>query len=189
MKHLIITSLLIGLFCSPTAFAGNRPAGFHGVGPRLGVTVNPDQFHFGGHIDFGDLAPNLMILPNLEIGIGDHVTTVAPSFELDYRFRSDWGAWTPYLGGGIGPIFYSTKHGNSSSELGLYLQFGIGRGSSGSQSGHFFIEGKLAWQTPPTSRLRWLDLREIGRTKGMRRNESRLTDGSAQEARHREEHK
>jgi len=149
MKKIIIATLLVGLLCGATAFAGNRPAGFHGIGPRLGGTVNPDQFHFGAHIDFGDLAENLMILPNLEIGVGDNLTTVAPSFELDYRFRSDWGAWTPYLGGGIGPIFYSAKHGGSSSEFGLYLQFGIGRGSSGSQSGHFFIEGKLGLVDAP----------------------------------------
>ena len=48
---------------------------FHGIGPRLGMTINPDQFHFGGHIDFGDLAENLMMLPNLEIGVGDNLTT------------------------------------------------------------------------------------------------------------------
>jgi len=143
MKKIVITSLLIGLLCSFTALAQARSAGFHGIGPRLGLTVNPDQFHFGGHIDFGDLAENLMMLPNIEIGVGDNLTTVAPSFELDYRFRSDWGAWTPYLGGGVGPVFYSWKHGGSSSDMGLYMQFGIGKGSSGSESGHFFIEGKL----------------------------------------------
>ncbi len=143
MRKFIITSLLIGLIFSFTALANARSAGFHGIGPRLGLTVNPDQFHFGGHIDFGDLAENLMMLPNIEIGVGDNLTTVAPSFELDYRFRSDWGAWTPYLGGGVGPVFYSWKHGGSSSDMGLYMQFGIGKGSSGSESGHFFIEGKL----------------------------------------------
>jgi hypothetical protein len=98
MKKIIVVSLVVGLVCSPTAFGGQRPAGFRGIGPRVGLTVNPDQVHFGGHIDFGDLAENLMMLPNIEIGFGDNVTTVAPSFELDYRFRSDWGAWTPYLG-------------------------------------------------------------------------------------------
>lgn len=149
MKKIIITSLLIGFLCTPTAFANKRPAGYHGIGPRVGLTVNPDQIHFGGHIDFGDLADNLMMLPNLEVGVGDNLTTIAPSFELDYRFRSDWGAWTPYLGGGAGPIFYSWKHGNSSSEFGAYLQFGIGRGSSGSESGHFFIEGKLGLADAP----------------------------------------
>lgn len=149
MKKIVITSLLIGLLCGFPALANARTAGFHGIGPRLGMTVNPDQFHFGGHIDFGDLAENLMMLPNLEIGVGDNLTTVAPSFELDYRFRSDWGAWTPYLGGGVGPIFYSWKHGGSSSDVGLYMQFGIGKGSARSESGHFFIEGKLGLADAP----------------------------------------
>lgn len=149
MKRTITASLILALLLSLTAFGGNRPAGFRGIGPRLGVTLNPDQFHFGGHIDFGDLAENLMMLPNVEIGLGDNFTTVSPTFELDYRFRSDWGAWTPYLGGGIGPVFYSAKHGGSSSELALYLQFGIGKGSAGSQAGHFFIEGKLGLVDAP----------------------------------------
>ena len=149
MKKIIITSLLVGLLCGPAAFAGQRSAGFHGIGPRVGLTVNPDQIHFGGHIDFGDLAPNLMMLTNIEVGFGEDLTTVAPSFELDYRFRPDWGAWTPYLGGGIGPIFYSWDHGGSNSEFAGYMQFGIGKGSAGSQSGHFFIEGKLGLGDAP----------------------------------------
>lgn len=159
MKTIVLTVLVIGLLCSPAAIGGQRSAGYHGMGPRLGLTINPDQFHFGGHIDFGDLAENLMILPNLEIGIGDHVTTVAPTFELDYRFRPDWGVWTPYLGGGIGPIFYSWKndwndrHNSSSTELGLYIQAGIGKGSSRSESGHFFLEGKLGLADAPDAKF------------------------------------
>jgi len=149
MKRVIITSLIIGLLCSLSAFGSKRPAGFRGIGPRVGMTINPDQIHFGGHIDFGDLADNLMMLPNLEIGFGDNVTTVAPSFELDYRFHSDWGVWTPYLGGGAGPVFYSAKHGDSWSKLGVYLQFGVGKGSSRSESGHFFVEGKLGLADAP----------------------------------------
>jgi hypothetical protein len=149
MKRIILIVLTSSLFCSFTASANTRPAGFRGIGPRVGLTVNPDQIHIGGHIDFGDLADNLMMLPNLEIGFGDDVTTVAPSFEVDYRFRSDWGVWTPYLGGGIGPVFYSPKYGDSFSKLGLYLQFGVGKGSSGSESGHFFLEGKLGLVDAP----------------------------------------
>lgn len=149
MKKTFYVALAIILLLSATAFANKRSAGFHGIGPRLGFTMNPDQFHFGGHIDFGDISNNLMMLPNLEIGIGDNLTTIAPSFELDYRFRSDWGAWTPYLGGGIGPVFYSPKGGSSNSELGLYAQFGIGKGSAANKSGHFFIEGKLGLVDAP----------------------------------------
>jgi len=149
MKSFLIILVSTGFLSSLTVSAGTRPAGFHGIGPRIGATINPDQIHFGGHIDFGDLAGNLMMLPNVEIGIGDDLTTIAPSFELDYRFHSDWGVWTPYLGGGIGPVFYSAKHGGSESELGLYMQAGIGKGRSGSQSGHFFIEGKLGLVDAP----------------------------------------
>jgi len=149
MKKIFITLITLLSLSSLTAVAGQRSAGFHGIGPRVGMTMNPDQIHFGGHIDFGDLAPNLMMLTNLEIGFGDNITTVAPSFELDYRFHEDWGVWTPYLGGGIGPIFYSWKHDGSSSDFGAYMQFGIGKGSAGNQSGHFFIEGKLGLGDAP----------------------------------------
>jgi hypothetical protein len=149
MKRILIVSILFALLFSTTAFGNRRPVGVHGIGPRLGFTINPDQFHVGGHLDLGDLGENLMMQPNLEIGFGDNLTTVAPSFEVDYRFRSDWGAWTPYLGAGAGPIFYSMKHGGSSSKFGAYLQFGIGRGASGSESGHFFIEGKLGLADAP----------------------------------------
>lgn len=154
MKKIIAFSLMVGLLFTLPALASNRGAGYCGFGPRVGLTINPDQVHFGGHIDFGDLAGNLMMLPNLEVGIGDNLTTIAPSFELDYRFRSDWGAWTPYLGGGMGPVFYSAKHGGeSSSKLGIYLQFGIGKGSSGSESGHFFLEGKLGLADAPDGKV------------------------------------
>lgn len=149
MKKYTITAIILLLLSSTTVLAGQRSAGFHGMGPRVGLTFNPDQFHFGGHIDFGDLAPNLMMMANLEIGVGDNFTTVAPSFEVDYRFHEDWGVWTPYLGGGIGPIFYSWDHNHNSSDLAAYMQFGIGKGSAGNQSGHFFIEAKLGLGDAP----------------------------------------
>ena len=137
MKRIIVASLLIGLLLSLTAFGNRRPVGVHGIGPRLGFTINPDQFHVGIHLDLGDLTNNLMMQPNLEIGFGQNVTTVAPTFELDYRFPPRLGAWTPYLGGGVGPVFYSAKHGGSSSELGVYLQFGIGKAMPAVSQGTF----------------------------------------------------
>jgi len=149
MLKIIFATLLVILLCGLPVVAGQRSAGFHGIGPRVGFTINPDQVHFGGHIDFGDITPSVMMLANLEIGVGDNLTTIAPSFELDYRFREDWGAWTPYLGGGVGPIFYSHDNGGSSSDFAAYAQFGVGKGSAGSKSGHFFIEGKLGLGDAP----------------------------------------
>ncbi|OGC96169.1 MAG: hypothetical protein A2W25_07130 [candidate division Zixibacteria bacterium RBG_16_53_22] len=149
----IITLIFIGLFLASTAVAGTRPAGYYGIGPRVGFTVNPDQIHFGGHVDFGEIANNLMMVPNLEIGIGDNLTTIAPSFELDYRFRSDWGVWSPYLGGSAGPIFYSPEHGGSDTQFGLYIQGGIMKGLSGRNSGYFFLEAKLGLADAPDAKF------------------------------------
>ena len=149
----IITTILIGLLLASTAVAGTRPAGYYGIGPRVGFTINPDQIHFGGHVDFGEIATNLMMVPNLEIGFGDNVTTIAPSFELDYRFRSDWGVWTPYLGGSMGPIFYSADHGGSDTQFGLNIEGGIMKGLSGRNSGYFFIEAKLGLADAPDAKF------------------------------------
>ncbi len=149
----IVTALFIGLLFASTAIAGTRPAGYYGLGPRVGFIIDPDQFHFGGHIDFGELTTNLMMVPNLEIGVGDNVTTISPSFELDYRFRSDWGVWSPYLGGSAGPIFYSTKHGGSDTQFGLYIEGGIMKGFTARNSGYFFIEAKLGLIDAPDAKF------------------------------------
>jgi hypothetical protein len=149
VKNIMIVVLAGSLLIGASTYANKRDLGLYGFGPRVGFTVNPDQIHVGGHIDVGDIATDFMILPNVEIGFGDDLTVIAPSFEVDYRFHSDWGAWTPYLGGGLGPVFYSHEGGGDATEFAAYLQFGIGKGSTGSQSGHFFIEGKLGLADAP----------------------------------------
>ncbi len=141
------------LLLSVAANAGPRAFGAHGFGPRVGVSIDPDQIHFGGHLDLGDLAPNLMLLPNADIGIGDDLTIVTALFELDYRFRSDWGSWNPYLGGAIGPSFWSFDGGrgrgdNSDSGLAASVQGGIAR-RLGSQSGFMFLEFRLGMGDMP----------------------------------------
>jgi hypothetical protein len=135
-----------------TPALAQRPFGVHGGGPRVGVTINPDQVHFGGHLDLGDLAPRLMLFPNVEIGLGDNFTVVTPTFELDYRFRDDWGSWNPYLGGGIGPVFVSRDGGGDNTELGLAIQGGIARQLS-SQPGFLFIEFKLGLVDYPDAKF------------------------------------
>ena len=143
MRRLFIPLVVFVCFGLAQANAENtRPFGLHGIGPRAGVTIDPDQIHFGGHLDLGDLAPRFMIFPSLEIGLGDHLTTVAPMFDVDYRFRNDWGSWNPYVGGGIGPVFVSADHGGDDSSLGLTAQGGIARRMT-SNNGFMFLEFKL----------------------------------------------
>jgi len=72
-----------------------------GPGVRAGVSVDPDQFYFGGHFAAGPLVDRLWFRPNLEIGIGDNRTIVAFNGEFAYWFppfqRSQWSL---YVGGG-----------------------------------------------------------------------------------------
>jgi hypothetical protein len=152
MKQLMMIALF--LLVVGSASASDRSAGFCGVGPRVGFTVNPDQIHIGGQVDFGDITPGLMMLPNLELGFGDHVTTVAPTFELDYRFRHNWLAWTPYLGGGVGPVFYSFDGGaGSTTKFGIYIEGGLSRQLTNKNMGRFFIEAKLGFADAPDAKF------------------------------------
>jgi hypothetical protein len=152
MKKVISVPIVILLF-TLTATAGTSPVGFYGVGPRVGFTINPDKFHFGGQVDFGEIATNLMMIPNLEIAVRDNLTTIAPSFELDYRFRTDRRIWSPYLGGGVGPIFYSADRGGSDTQFGLYIQGGIMKEIFVKNSRYFFIEAKLGLVDAPDAKF------------------------------------
>ena len=135
--------LIVALTVATSSLAAApRTFGLHGAGPRVGVSIDPDQVHFGGHLDLGDFATRLMIFPSIEVGVGDDLTVVAPMFDIAYRFREDWGSWNPYLGGGVGPVFVSSDRGGSDSELGLTVQGGIQKRLT-SQSGFMFLEFKI----------------------------------------------
>jgi hypothetical protein len=154
MKRTILLTTVVCVLCvaaTTQADAVNR-IGFQGWGPRLGLTINPDQFHFGGHLDLGYFAEHIRFQPNLEIGFGDNVRLVAVNFEADYRFASRWDVWTPYLGGGLGINIYDWNsnhhaHGSSSTDLGVNMVGGIERGLSNGD--RFFIEAKLGLADSP----------------------------------------
>ena len=71
---------------------GAIPGFAQGLGVRAGVSVDPDQFYFGGHYETAALVDRLHFRPNLELGIGDDLVTTALNFEFVYKFptRSGW---------------------------------------------------------------------------------------------------
>lgn len=71
-----------------------------GAGLRAGVSSEPDQFYFGGHFDTGFLVEQLSFRPNLEVGVGNDLTTVAANFEFAYWFPLPRHPWSIYAGGG-----------------------------------------------------------------------------------------
>lgn len=125
--------------------------GFRGWGPRVGLTFQPDQFHFGAHLDFGNFGNHVRFQPNVEIGFGDGLTLFAINAEAAYRFAERWDVWTPYLGGGIGAFMYSADGGGGSdTQFGASILGGIEKGLA---NGHrFFIEAKLGLADAPDAK-------------------------------------
>jgi hypothetical protein len=112
-----------------------------GFGLRTGYSVDPDQFYFGAHFGVGPLVSRLWFRPNLEIGVGDNVTTIAINAELAYWFATK-SAWKPYLGGGPALNIYDFDTG-SETQGGLNFLFGV------AHSGGFFGEIKVgAFDSP-----------------------------------------
>jgi hypothetical protein len=68
-------------------------------GVRAGVSVDPDQFYFGGHVQTEPLIDRLHFRPNVEIGVGDHTTLIGFNVEFAYFFRTR-SPWQMYAGGG-----------------------------------------------------------------------------------------
>lgn len=117
------------------------------IGPRVGLSMDPDQFVLGGQMDLGELAPDLTLTPNIELGFGDDITTIQLNADLHYHFLVSGSAWRPYAGGGLGVAYYSFdappgfQGDDSETEIGLNIVGGAivpTRGGS-----RFFTELRL----------------------------------------------
>ncbi len=152
MKGIVLACALAALV--PTTVLA-APSAVTGWGPRVGASVDPDQLAFGAQLHVGEIAPNLTFDPNLEIGIGDNVTTVQPNFDLQYHFHTQ-SVWQPYAGGGLGIAFYSWDvsgpgRDNSDTEVGANLILGA---EAPTRSGNrFFGEMRLGIGDIPSLKL------------------------------------
>ena len=122
------------------ALLWSTPATAQTVGARLGVSVDPDQFYFGGHLETAPLIDRLRFRPNVEVGIGDDVTLIAFNFEFAYAFPSR-RPWNLYLGAGPALNIYDDDDDTSADggfniligaahRQGLFVEFKIGTMSS-----------------------------------------------------------
>ncbi len=153
----MLSALVLALALAPTIVRAdpNTDVGFRGWGPRLGLSINPDQFHFGAHLDFGNFAQHVRFQPNFEMGFGDNLTLATVNAEAAYRFRSDWSTWTPYLGGGLGANFarFDGNHNNNdwNSDVGVNALGGIERGLYNGD--RFFVEAKFSLNDIPDAKI------------------------------------
>jgi len=69
------------------------------IGVRAGISGDPDQFYFGGHLETAPLLERLVFRPNAEVGVGNDLVLLAFNLEFAYKMPLD-NPWTAYLGGG-----------------------------------------------------------------------------------------
>ena len=113
------------------------PAAAQDAGVRGGISVDPDQFYFGGHLETSPLIDRLHFRPNLEIGVGDDLMLIAANMEFVYRFPNR-GDWTIYAGAGPGLNIAMVDDADTDtgagfnvlvgaeSERGLFFEFKVG---------------------------------------------------------------
>lgn len=135
------TTVVHFLLAAATAVLLPAVAAAQGPGIRGGVSIDPDQFYFGGHFETGELVDGVHFRPNVEAGLGNDLTLVALNFEFVYKFPRRNG-WRIYAGGGPGVNFYSFDRGpnrdrDTESEAGLNFLIGV------EQSSGLFFEFKV----------------------------------------------
>lgn len=123
-KALFVFAVLIALGSLP--LAAQEP----GFGVRAGVTVNPEQFHFGGHFETQPLIEHLSFRPNVEFGLGRRLTTVAFNLEFAYYIPVKREPFSLYAGGGPALLVYSFhpesgRGRDTSAEGGFNFLFGV----------------------------------------------------------------
>ena len=121
--RVFLTAAVLTLAAAATAAAQNQ------VGPRLGLSINPDQFVLGGQLTVPFSEPNLLFAPNVEIGFGDNVTTFQVNGDVAYHFNEVGPNWNPYVGAGLGLIVIDFNDNfpgdNSDTELGVNIIGGL----------------------------------------------------------------
>jgi hypothetical protein len=112
-----------------------------GAGVRAGVSVDPDQFYFGGHLELGPVVEQLWFRPNLEIGIGNSATVVAINGEFSYPFPLRRREWSVYVGAGpaVNIISFDNPTGNRDTNVEGGFNFLLGL----SHEEGFFTELKV----------------------------------------------
>ena len=111
MRRLFRTETVVVVLSLMMWIVSSEPAHAQGPGVRAGVSVDPDQFYFGGHYETGELIDRLHFRPNLEVGVGDDVTTVAANIEVIYKIPVKNRRGTSfYFGGGPAINWYDTDN-------------------------------------------------------------------------------
>jgi hypothetical protein len=111
LRHLVMVLALLAVAVPASA----QQLGYRGLGPRVGVTSNPDQIMGGMQFDFGEFVPHLRFRPNFEIASGDDFDIISATAPVHYRFVVQ-GNVVPYAGGGVTVAWVNHDLGNGNND-------------------------------------------------------------------------
>jgi len=110
MRSAVLTRTLGGLLAlamiAAAPGAARAEMGLEEYGPRLGFSIDPDQFTIGGFADWGELGSQTHLVTSADLGFGDHIFSFLLNGDVLYRFRTSKDFY-PYAGGGIAIAYYN----------------------------------------------------------------------------------
>ena len=131
---------------SSASHSGTSGIGWRGWGVRAGLSANPDQVFGGVHFNLGYFAKDVRFRPTIEMGFGDHLTTLQALAEVHYVF-SKVQVWKPYVGGGLGLAYVNSNDDEDEFDGGTDTEISfaaIGGVETKLRSGNTFgFEGKI----------------------------------------------
>jgi hypothetical protein len=115
---------LTGLsFLLGVVLLSSTPALAQGAGIRGGISVDPDQFYFGGHFETSPLVDRLYFRPNLEVGVGDDLVLIGANMEFVYKFTRS-RSLNLYAGAGPALNIFMPDGGDTSTDAGFNILVG-----------------------------------------------------------------
>ena len=131
----------------------NAAGAFQTWGPHVGFSSDPNQVVFGGHLEMGNIAPQIDFVPGADVGFGDNVTVISVFGDFRYRIPVAGATWQPYAGAGVALHMFSWDSGiigHSSSETLGGGELIVGADVPTKTGNRFFVEGKFGLGDGPT---------------------------------------
>ena len=98
MNHrMIFPSLVFLILSAPASAQGSDPSSFS---IRVGLGNEPDQIIAGANFLETEIANNVYLEPNAELGVGDDYLILSGTAPFHYRFQTS-AKVQPYAGGGV----------------------------------------------------------------------------------------
>ena len=138
----LCTALIVALFVTTSAAAGI------GAGVRAGVSGTPDQLVVGGQLLLGSVAPKVQLVPGVDLGFGDDISTTAVN--VDFRLNlPSLPKVSPsiYVGGGPTLISFKPDGGERDTKIGLSAFAGLKIPMT--PISHYSLEARLGFGDVP----------------------------------------